>query len=154
MECARVSLTLTLTLTLTLEWYKFTEHRFIAVFSFFLFSIAVKCDHSLLLMFHIWSVWASLPWISGGHPKKGICWVLPCLVSTVMHLSPLVLFINGSILKCSCHGGSLEFIRRALLHSLNLQTEPQPHAASVHAARKQWKSVYSRMAHRIKDAAS
>lgn len=40
--------------------------------------VEVKCDHWLLLIFHNWSVRASLPWISGGHPKKCICWILSC----------------------------------------------------------------------------
>ncbi|XP_075899840.1 gonadal somatic cell derived factor [Nelusetta ayraudi] len=60
---------------------------------------------------------------------------------------------SSPVLHHRCHGASLESIRRALLRSLNLQAEPQPRATSVHAARKQWRSVYSRMAHIIKDAA-
>lgn len=53
----------------------------------------------------------------------------------------------------SCHGESLQSIRKGLLRALNLQAEPQLPAGGLDSVRVQWKSIFSTISHRAKDAA-
>lgn len=52
-----------------------------------------------------------------------------------------------------CHGESLRSIRKGLLRALNLQAEPQLPAGGLDSVREQWKSIFSTIPHRAKDAA-
>lgn len=52
-----------------------------------------------------------------------------------------------------CQGESLQSIRKSLLSSLNLQVEPQLAAGGLDSVREQWRSIYSNIADRAKDAA-
>ncbi|XP_062269609.1 bone morphogenetic protein 6-like [Platichthys flesus] len=51
----------------------------------------------------------------------------------------------------SCHGESLESIRKSLLRALNLEAEPRLPAGGLHAIREQWQRTTS---HRAKVAAA
>ncbi|KAI3362216.1 hypothetical protein L3Q82_012546 [Scortum barcoo] len=52
-----------------------------------------------------------------------------------------------------CQGESLQSLRKGLLRALNLQTEPELPVGGLDSIREQWKSIFSNMPHRAKDAA-
>nr|AYN77824.1 gonadal soma-derived factor [Scatophagus argus] len=59
---------------------------------------------------------------------------------------------NSPFSSDRCQGESLQSIRKGLLRSLNLQIEPQLPAGVLDGIREQWRSTFSNIAHRAKDA--
>ncbi|KAM7014958.1 growth/differentiation factor 5-like [Tautogolabrus adspersus] len=52
-----------------------------------------------------------------------------------------------------CQGESLQSIRKGLLRALNLQIEPQLPVAGLDSVTEQWRTTFSNIAHRARDAA-
>nr|AGA54135.1 gonadal soma derived factor 1 [Dicentrarchus labrax] len=60
---------------------------------------------------------------------------------------------NSPVSPHRCQGESLQSIRKSLLRGLNLQVEPQLPAGGLDGVREQWRSTFSNIADRAKDAA-
>lgn len=52
-----------------------------------------------------------------------------------------------------CQGVCLQSLRKGLLRALNLQAEPQLPVGGLDGVREQWRSTFSNIAPRAKDAA-
>ncbi|XP_041667622.1 gonadal somatic cell derived factor [Cheilinus undulatus] len=61
---------------------------------------------------------------------------------------------NSPVSHHRCQGESLQSIRKSLLRALNLQIEPRLPNAGLDHVREQWRTTFSNMAHRERDAAA
>ncbi|XP_032395119.1 bone morphogenetic protein 4 [Etheostoma spectabile] len=59
--------------------------------------------------------------------------------------------VNAPVSHHRCQIGSLQSIRKGLLGTLNLQTEPQLPAGGLDGVREQWRNTFSTVAHKAKD---